>query len=161
MIRARWRMMSLIVISSLMSARILCAPGSSPFEPPPVAPLAPTAVRLPVKEVSGARFSHLSTLDGLSQTRVAQIIQDDRGFMWFGTQYGLNRYDGYKFKVLVHDPQQPGSLGCAFIHALFKDRSGMLWIGCDQSVDRFDPSTEEFTHYRIQSGESKAPVGVF
>ena len=151
-------MMSLIVISSLMSARILCAPGSSPFEPPPVAPLAPTAVRLPVKEVSGARFSHLSTLDGLSQTRVAQIVQDDKGFMWFGTQYGLNRYDGYEFRLYVHDPDDLDSLSSAYIFALFKDRSGNLWIGCNEVLDRFDPRTEHFTHYRID-GDSAPGLG--
>ena len=49
------------------------------------------------------RFSRLSA-QGLSQTRVSHIVQDDRGFMWFGTQYGLDRYDGYTYKVFTHDP---------------------------------------------------------
>ena len=127
----------------------------------PEARLNPAPVQLPVVDGKGMRFTRISPAEGLSQTRAAQIIQDDRGFMWFGTQYGLNRYDGYRFKVFAHDPQRPGSLGCAFIHALLKDRSGMLWIGCDQSLDRFDPSTEEFTHYKMESGDSKVPVGVF
>ena len=61
-------------------------------------------VRLPVEEAKGLRFHRLSTADGLSQTRVAQIVQDDLGFVWFGTQYGLNRYDGYNFKLFVHEP---------------------------------------------------------
>ena len=89
----------------------------------------PRTVRLPMVDGEGIRFTRITTADGLSQTRVAQIVQDDQGFMWFGTEYGLNRYDGYKFKLFVHDPQRPNSLGGTFISALFKGRSGMLWIG--------------------------------
>ncbi len=70
--------------------------------------------------------------------------------IWFGTQYGINRYDGYEFRVFVHDPKQPNSLCGTYVHALFKDRSGMLWIGCNQLVDRFDPRTETFVHYRVE-----------
>src|SRR6266566_314227 len=126
----------------------------------PEAKLDPLPRRLPMIEGKGIRFSRISTAEGLSQTRVAQIVQDDRGFMWFGTQYGLNRYDGYKFRVFVNDPQRPNSLGGTWIYALFKDRSGMLWIGCDQSLDRFDPTTEEFTHYPIRSGDPKNLAGL-
>jgi ligand-binding sensor domain-containing protein len=123
--------------------------------------LNPVSMRLPMIDGKGIRFTRISEYQGLSQTRVAQIVQDDLGFMWFATQYGLNRYDGCKFRVFVHNPDRLSSLGCAFIHALFKDRSGILWIGCDQSLDKFDPTTEEFTHYRIASAESGAPIGVF
>jgi hypothetical protein len=56
-------------------------------------------------------FQRLPSTAGLSQTRVSEIAQDDDGFLWFGTQSGLNRYDGYKCKVFKHDPRQPGSLG--------------------------------------------------
>ena len=115
--------------------------------------IAPNIVHTSVSEGTGLSFRRISTTDGLSQTRVAQIIQDDRGFMWLGTQYGLNRYDGYEFKVYVHDPQRPNSLAGAWISALFKDRSGLLWIGCNQVLDRFDPQTEVFTHYRIEPPE--------
>jgi ligand-binding sensor domain-containing protein len=69
--------------------------------------------------------------------------------MWFGTQYGINRYDGYEFRLFVHDPDNPDSLSCAFIFALFKDRAGNLWIGCNQVLDRLDPRTEHFTHFHI------------
>lgn len=87
------------------------------------------------------------------------MVQDDQGFMWFGTQYGLDRYDGYKFKVFVHDPARSDSIGCAFINALFKDRNGTLWVGCDQVLDKFDPATEVFTHYQIESGDAGDPGG--
>ena len=119
----------------------------------------PRTVRLPMIDGNGLRFTRISTADGLSQTRVAQMVQDNQGFMWFGTQYGLDRYDGYKFKVFVHDPRRSDSLGCAFITALFKDRLGRLWVGCDQVLDRFDPVTETFTHYPVESTDSEGSGG--
>src|SRR5712692_262156 len=83
--------------------------------------------------------------------RVSTIVQDDKGFIWFGTQYGLNRYDGYMFKIFLHEPANPHSLSGVFINSLFKDRSGAVWIGCDQLLDRFDPTTETFVHYRLEA----------
>lgn len=111
-------------------------------------------VRLPVEEAKGLRFHRLSTADGLSQTRVAQIIQDDLGFIWFGTQYGLNRYDGYSFKLFVHEPGNERSAAGSFVFSLFKDRDGLIWIGWSEGLDRFDPRTETFTHYRVERDEA-------
>jgi signal transduction histidine kinase/ligand-binding sensor domain-containing protein len=106
-----------------------------------------------VVEGGSARFTRVSTAEGLSQSRVSQIVQDDRGFIWFGTQYGIDRYDGYEFKVFVHEPGRVNSLAGAYIYSLYKDRSGMLWIGCNRTLDRFDPRTETFTHYRVETDE--------
>jgi ligand-binding sensor domain-containing protein len=111
----------------------------------------PRAVRLPVISGTDIRFTRLSTTEGLSQVKVSQILQDDHGFMWFGTQYGLNRFDGYNFKVFVHDPRVANSLSGVLIGALFKDRDGTLWVGCDQFVNRFDRETETFRQYPIPS----------
>jgi PAS domain S-box-containing protein len=111
----------------------------------------PRTITLPVVDGKGIRFTRLSKDEGLSQTRVIQIVQDDQGFMWFGSQYGLNRYDGYKFKVFKHEPGRTNSLSGVFISSLFKDRSGSLWIGCDEFLDKFDPVTEIFTHYHIDT----------
>jgi ligand-binding sensor domain-containing protein len=128
----------------------------------PEARISSHSVRLPVTDAEDIRFSHLSTKEGLSQTRVAQIVQDDEGFLWFGTQYGLDRYDGYNFKVFVHDPARQNSLSCAFVYSLFKDRDGTLWVGCNNVVDRFDKMSETFTHYRIASEVSESlPVNVY
>jgi hypothetical protein len=66
-------------------------------------------------------FKRLSTEDGLSQSRVDNILQDDQGFMWFGTRNGLNRFDGYRFRVFREDPSQRNSLGGVFIYSLLKD----------------------------------------
>jgi PAS domain S-box-containing protein len=111
----------------------------------------PRTIILPVVDGKGLRFTQLSTDEGLSQTRVIQIVQDDQGFMWFGSQYGLNRYDGYTFKVFKHEPGRTSSLSGVFIYSLFKDRTGTLWVGCDEFLDKFDPVTETFTHYRIDT----------
>ena len=112
-------------------------------------------ITLPVVDGQGIRFTRLSTEDGLSQTKVSQIVQDDQGFTWFGTQYGLNRYDGYKFKVFKHEPGRSNSLSGVFISSLFKDRAGWLWIGCDEYLDKFNPVTETFTHYRIERRDAQ------
>jgi ligand-binding sensor domain-containing protein len=117
----------------------------------PQAHINPDPLRLPVVDSTGIRFFRLSTAQGLSQVRAAQIVQDDQGFLWFGTQNGLNRYDGERFRVFKNDISRPNSLSGFYIHSLFKDRSGSLWIGSDQFLDRFDPTTEIFTHYRIDT----------
>jgi signal transduction histidine kinase/ligand-binding sensor domain-containing protein len=112
-------------------------------------------IKLPVIEGKEIRFSRLSGSQGLSQVRVSQIIQDDQGFIWFGTQDGLNRYDGYNFKVFKHETGHTESLSGVYIYSLFKDRSGAIWVGSDQFLDRFDPVTETFTHYQIDVEDSK------
>jgi len=101
----------------------------------PLPQVAAEVVNIPVVEGGSARFTRVSTADGLSQSRVSQIVQDDRGFIWFGTQYGLDRYDGYEFKVFVHEPGRVNSLAGAYIYSLYKDRSGLLWIGCNRTLD--------------------------
>ncbi len=116
---------------------------------------------LTVSDGDDIRFSRLSP-QGLSQARVSHIVQDDRGFMWFGTQYGLDRYDGYTYKIFAHDPEREQSLSCVYIRALFKDRAGTIWVGCDQSLDRYDAATETFSHYRFgRRRGDEPPVHIF
>jgi ligand-binding sensor domain-containing protein/signal transduction histidine kinase len=109
----------------------------------------PDTVRLPVVEGHDIRFVRLGRSQGLSQQRVTTIAQDERGFLWFGTQYGLNRYDGYHIKIFKNDPDDPASLCGVYISSLFVDRGGKLWIGCEYALDRYDPITETFVHYRL------------
>lgn len=94
------------------------------------------------------KFSHLSVEEGLSQTVVNCIMQDNQGFMWFGTQEGLNRYDGFNFKVFKRDPQDSNSVANNFIYTIYQDQEGMIWIGTNGGgLDMFNPITESFTHY--------------
>jgi diguanylate cyclase (GGDEF)-like protein len=89
------------------------------------------------------RFTHLSVEDGLSQSSVEYILQDRMGFMWFGTQEGLNRYDGYRFTV-HRARDQPGFLGDHTITAVVEDRRRDLWIGTDRGLYRHDLATGRF-----------------
>ncbi len=94
------------------------------------------------------RFSHLTTNDGLSQSNVKAILQDRRGFMWFATQDGLDRYDGNTFVVYKHNPKDPNSISANLVTDLIEDDQGYLWIATyTGGVNRFDPRTERFTRY--------------
>src|SRR5690242_18554339 len=97
--------------------------------------------------VADLKFTHLTTNDGLSQGYVTAVLQDRRGFMWFATRDGLNRYDGNAFVVYKNNPNDNGSLGSNFIQDLLEDNRGYLWIATNIGVNRFDPTTERFTRY--------------
>ena len=95
------------------------------------------------------RFEHISIEEGLSQSTVFFILQDSQGFMWFGTEDGLNKYDGYDFTIYRHDPENPSSLSGNWITALVEDDLGRLWIGTsDGGLSRFDRTLDYFIHYR-------------
>lgn len=105
-------------------------------------------------------FTHLSVADGLSHADVRAIAQDKQGFMWFGTWLGgLNRYDGYTFKVYRHDDQDERSLACDTVWALYVDRAGVLWVGTQESLDRYDRDTDSFVHYRYRVGDPTSLPG--
>jgi len=95
------------------------------------------------------RFEHLSLEQGLSQSSVYAIVQDHKGFMWFGTEDGLNRYDGYRFGVYRNHADDPKSLSSSSILGIYEDHSGVLWIGTsDGGLNRYDRATDTFTPYR-------------
>ncbi|MBE9562112.1 MAG: response regulator, partial [Proteobacteria bacterium] len=87
--------------------------------------------------------------DGLSQSTVYTILQDSQGFMWFGTQDGLNKYDGYKFTHYKHIPNDPKSLSGNFITFIYEDTANNLWIGInDGGIAKYNRQQDNFTHYR-------------
>jgi ligand-binding sensor domain-containing protein/signal transduction histidine kinase len=97
----------------------------------------------------GIEFEHLSIEQGLSQSSVLCMLQDSRGFMWFGTADGLNRYDGYEFTVYKHDPDDPHTLSQGAVYSIYEDQVGMLWIRtASGGIDRYDRETGRFTRYR-------------
>lgn len=94
------------------------------------------------------RFEHLSNEHGLSQNSVPCIVQDKKGFLWFGTYEGLNRYDGYKFKIYKSERDNPESLCHNTVQFLYEDHDGILWIGTDGGLDQYDRQKDKFVHYK-------------
>ena len=93
------------------------------------------------------RFEHITAEDGLSQASVTCIIQDSIGFMWFGTYDGLNRYDGYNFKIFKHELNNPHSISHSFVRTLLVDSRNLLWVGTDGGgLDIYNHETEQFFH---------------
>lgn len=133
-----------VCVTTASLAPALAAGGQTTGKPTPNAVL-PEASDLGQQ----VRFDHLSLEEGLPQSVVQCILQDRHGFMWFGTQDGLIRYDGYEFKVYRYDPGDPHSLSNSLIQALYEDRQGAIWVGTSGGgLDRFDRQTERFIHYR-------------
>ena len=93
------------------------------------------------------RFERLTIAQGLSLSSVYCIVQDPQGFLWFGTEDGLNRYDGRQFKIYKPSPDDPHSLPDRWIDSLFVDRRGLLWISTPSGLCAFDPASEAFTRY--------------
>jgi signal transduction histidine kinase/ligand-binding sensor domain-containing protein/DNA-binding response OmpR family regulator len=93
------------------------------------------------------QFSHLDFTNGLSNNHVTSLYKDARGFMWFGTMVGLNRYDGYQFRVFQHDPKDPHSIVDNYIEQIFEGPEGKMWVESragrfniyDAVLDQFDP----------------------
>lgn len=99
------------------------------------------------------RFERVGVDDGLSQASVRALSSDRRGFLWFGTQEGLNRYDGYGILAYRHDPDDPQSLADNNIGSLHQDAAGRLWIGTlNGGLNRFDPASGRFQRYLPQAG---------
>ena len=112
----------------------------------------PRTITVPVVDGKGIRFTRLSTEDGLSQMKVSQIVQDDQGFMWFGSQYGLNRYDGYAVQSYHSDPADSTSLSNDLITRLYVDHRGTLLIGTRYGLNIFDSSGQEAVFHDTAGG---------
>lgn len=104
--------------------------------------------------ISNIRFRSFSVTQGLPQASVITIAQDRQGFLWFGTQDGLARFDGYEFRVYRHQQGKPDSLSNNFAKNLVAAPDGGLWIGTQiGGIDYIDPRTGKFTHYRADHGK--------
>jgi len=98
-------------------------------------------------QISDIRFRHISNEQGLSNSTITCIIQDSRGFMWFGTRDGLNQYDGVKAIIYRNDPHNKFSISDNSIRCIYEDAHQKLWIGTSYGLNRFDPVTGVFTQY--------------
>ncbi len=110
-------------------------------------------------QITNLKFEHLTVENGLSQDVVTSIIQDRSGYMWFGTQDGLNKYNGYNFKVYKNNPFDSTSLSDAWIQVIAEDDSGNIWAGTQSSgVFVYDRVSGKFTHYSNKPGKENSLI---
>lgn len=100
--------------------------------------------------LSNYYFSHISGENGLSQSNVKAIIQDNYGFMWFGTKNGLNRFDGTSI-VQMNCYDYKSGVGNNNISALFEDKKHQLWVGTDRGVYRYNPALDAFSFINVKT----------
>lgn len=93
------------------------------------------------------KFRRITPNDGLSQGHVSAILKDHKGFMWFGTDEGLNRYDGYRFTAYKHDPEKASTICDNIILDISEDSMANLWVGTSKGLDRYDWQKNTFVHY--------------
>ncbi len=92
---------------------------------------------------------HITTTEGLSGNRINTIFQDSYGFLWFGTDNGLDRYDGYEFKVYKHVAGDKKSIGSNRIESITEDKNHNLWIAQWNGISRYDRYTKTFKNYNL------------
>lgn len=106
---------------------------------------------------NGIRFEHISLEKGLSQSSVHCILQDSKGFMWFGTEDGLNKYDGYDFKVYKYDDRDKNSLSDNFIWTVYEDDSGNIWIGTGGGgLNKYIPEEDKYIRYEYNPNDQNS-----
>ena len=104
-------------------------------------------------------FTYLSVEDGLSSSVVTAILKDSRGFMWFGTQNGLNRYDAYSFTTYFRSDTIKGSISGNFVLSIYEDSDSILWVGTERNgLNRYNRLKDSFTVYRhIENDPTSLP----
>ena len=88
------------------------------------------------------KFRRLDTRDGLSNSQINYIFQDSKGFVWIATSYGLNRYDGYRFRTFYSDANDTTTLRNNYVNDIWEDYAGRLWLRQGMNFCVFDPKTE-------------------
>ncbi|WP_407427768.1 two-component regulator propeller domain-containing protein [Arcticibacter sp.] len=84
----------------------------------------------------------------MSQSNVTSIAKDEKGFLWFATRDGLNRYDGYQFRTYQYDREDKTSLSSSYVSVVYVDWRGRIWVGTSSGLDLYDPASDSFKHYR-------------
>lgn len=107
----------------------------------------------PIAEVSGQNSMWYSGTM-LSNTQIHCIVEDSQGFMWIGTENGLNKFDGYKFSFLFHDDSEENSLSSNYVRCMACDNNGMIWVGTSSMLQLMDPKIEVFRNVIMPSTRS-------
>ena len=96
---------------------------------------------------------HFYTSDQLSSNQISIICQDKVGYIWIGTEYGLNKYDGYRFTNYLYDKNDPASISSNTISYLFSDSKGNLWVGTQKGLDWYDAANDQFRHIKMNGAK--------
>ena len=104
--------------------------------------------------IDNVRFEHYSIEQGLSQQTITAIFQDSKGFMWFGTQEGLNRFDGRTFKSFTPSFENPNSIVSLWVTSITEDSFGNLWIGTQDGLSKYNPELDTFTNFKADGSDS-------
>ncbi|MFC2137104.1 two-component regulator propeller domain-containing protein [Bacteroidota bacterium] len=99
-------------------------------------------------------FKQISVEQGLSGNRVYSIYKDSRGYMWFGTNIGVNRFDGYNFKYYEVDYNDTSSLSNPVVHSIIEDRSGNIWFGTERGLNKLNRINDKITRYLADKNDS-------
>ncbi len=138
-------------LALLLTILLVSCRGADTSVPPTKQPdnlQSPQKIAVPLHPNAFFHFQKISLEEGLSQSVVNVILQDRRGYLWFGTQDGLNRYDGFTFKIYKSSPEDPNSISDGWVESLFEDKEGNIWIGTYQGgLNKYDPHTDTFTRY--------------
>lgn len=102
---------------------------------------------------SDIKFNRITINDGLSLSSVYCIYQDDKGFMWFATEDGLNKYDGKDFTIYNHTPSNSNSLSYKWIESILEDRFGNMWLGSRHGLTRLNPATEQIDRFLSENDD--------
>lgn len=103
------------------------------------------------------KFDKITVDNGLSQNNINWILQDKKGFVWFATNGGLNRFDGSQFITYIHNKSDSNTISNNIINHIFEDNSGKIWISTQNGLNVFDQSLEIFSHYK---SELNNPTGL-
>jgi ligand-binding sensor domain-containing protein/signal transduction histidine kinase len=98
-------------------------------------------------------FRHYQVEDGLSNSTVFTCLQDKKGFLWMGTKDGLNRFDGYTFKIFRNNPDDSLSIGSNWVRTLSEDKKGTLYVGTNKGLYRYNDTAENFVVINPSGGE--------
>ncbi|MCB0565295.1 MAG: response regulator [Phaeodactylibacter sp.] len=104
------------------------------------------------------QFEHITIEDGLANNEVRCVFQDSKGFMWFGTHSGLNRYDGHEMKAYLHDRDNPESISLVVIQSITEDKQGKIWLAGFgiSGINSYDPEKDIFTKYLLPDTQRTA-----
>lgn len=131
MVKIRSHTILLLIITCFLSGLTMSHSQTAPIQP-------------------NYRFEPFALPGGELGNHVQAIAQDSFGFMWFGSQFGLHRWDGYQLKTYLHQADDPQSLASNYVECIYVSSDSTLWIGhWGSSLDRFDYATETFEHFEF------------